>query len=69
MSTDQSHLALSWLVQLSGRARAERHRQRSLILDYVRRIRQKEASLAYEEMERLGRPRVPGEIKDSDIAF
>jgi hypothetical protein len=49
--TDQSHLVLLWLQQLLNRAAIEHHKDRCLILDLMRRIRQQQAEQEFEEIE------------------
>ena len=70
MSADQSHLALQLLQTFLNRASAEHHGDRSLILDLMRSIRQRQAAIEFEEMELAhGKVREPGAIKDEEIPF
>jgi hypothetical protein len=68
--TSQTQMALGLLESFGKRSLQEMNAAKfRRICALLYRIRQAEAEAAYREMERLGTPRVPGEIDDEQIPF
>ncbi len=68
MVKDQSTVVLRLLQGFLHRAVEDRHPQKYLILDLMRRIRQRQAQIEFEAMERQGK-RLENSVDWDDIAF